>query len=1088
MGEDSLLPASPFDRNVEQTVKSFVCNDTQAILAMKKGAHLLKCGRRGKPKVCPFRLSSVDKPLENSKLNQSFAIVQLETAKDAKKLIWYSGQKERQLMLNTVTKIVHGQRTENFERQLQQDKKHQSFSLVCSNGYSLDLICKDKAQADSWFIGLRAVISWCHRSMPSLGLRSQRVSQSCVNSPAGFMRRKYNLGIIEDATEFEQVLSVCGTPKSLSERCFSDGLSSSSDSLCLSESSIPQMQNPVDGPFGSYYDGSEIRRNHSQRIVVPLNGASLTEKIEILKDVMIWGEGVGGGAIGSEKQLDAFRPTLLESSGMLDVRNISLGEKHAALVTKQGEVFCWGEGSSGKLGHRVNMDAGHPKLVESLDGVTVKSVACGTYRTCAVSRSGELYVWGDTCGANLIGQGKTRCQWVPSKISGPLAGTSVLNVACGEWHMGIVSSCGRLFTCGDGTFGVLGHGNLQSVYQPKEVECLKGLWVKSVACGSWHTAAIVDVIVDRFKFNTVGGKLFTWGDGDKGRLGHADLEKRLLPTCVAQLVDYDFVQVSCGRMLTVALTNKGKVFTMGSSVHGQLGNPQAKDKSITIVDGKLKDEFVKEISSGSYHIAVLTARGSVYTWGKGTNGQLGLGSIEDRNSPTLVELLKDRQVEGIACGSNLTAAICVHKSISASDQSACSGCRMPFGFTRKKHNCYNCGLLFCQACSGKKVINASLAPKKGKPSRVCDPCFHHLQMIAHSVRTLKKESHLAKQMSSPKILLSEEKAESREASNERCHLESTKHLYGIESLNGEDKPLKNQVPKQQDFEIDSSFSVGLPQWGKVPCPATFESCYSKNSRLNLDSNSTVSSSLDINEEMAESNKMLAEEVQRLREEARSLEMQCQTQNQKIQECKETIDKAWTLAKEEAAKRKAANEIVKVLVLKLHSMSEKLSTGKDGKNRVDLNLPKSTPACAESPTLPAVYASAYLLPEINVSSDGKSDSLASSPIVFSSTLKSLNTGKVGHENCRPGDNAHDPTPRTDSRQGRASEWIEQYEPGVYITFTALPGGQKGIKRVRFSRKRFVEKEAERWWEENQVTVYQKYGIEGYCDSNLCHKKR
>lgn len=30
----------------------------------------------------------------------------------------------------------------------------------------------------------------------------------------------------------------------------------------------------------------------------------------------------------------------------------------------------------------------------------------------------------------------------------------------------------------------------------------------------------------------------------------------------------------------------------------------------------------------------------------------------------------------------------------------------------------------------------------------------------------------------------------------------------------------------------------------------------------------------------------------------------------------------------------------------------------------------------------------------------------------------------------------------------AEWMEQYRPGVYITFVMLPTGQKGIKRVRF----------------------------------------
>ncbi|MCI17078.1 ZR1 protein, partial [Trifolium medium] len=151
------------------------------------------------------------------------------------------------------------------------------------------------------------------------------------------------------------------------------------------------------------------------------------------------------------------------------------------------------------------------------------------------------------------------------------------------------------------------------------VESLKGLCVRSVACGTWHTAAIIEVIADRFKYNTSTGKLFTWGDGDEARLGHADSGNKLVPTCVSQLVDYDFVQVSCGRMLTLALTNMGKVFAIGSAKYGQLGNPHVKDRAVLV-------------------------EGSVYTWGKGENGQLGLGDTENRYTPCFVEALRDRQV------------------------------------------------------------------------------------------------------------------------------------------------------------------------------------------------------------------------------------------------------------------------------------------------------------------------------------------------------------------------------------------------------------------------------------------------------------
>lgn len=38
--------------------------------------------------------------------------------------------------------------------------------------------------------------------------------------------------------------------------------------------------------------------------------------------------------------------------------------------------------------------------------------------------------------------------------------------------------------------------------------------------------------------------------------------------------------------------------------------------------------------------------------------------------------------------------------------------------------------------------------------------------------------------------------------------------------------------------------------------------------------------------------------------------------------------------------------------------------------------------------------------------------------------------------------------TDGDANQDSEWVEQDEPGVYITLTSLPGGVKDLKRVRF----------------------------------------
>ncbi|CAF1708346.1 unnamed protein product [Brassica napus] len=289
--------------------------------------------------------------------------------------------------------------------------------------------------------------------------------------------------------------------------------------------------------------------------------------------------------------------------------------------------------------------------------------------------------------------------------------------------------------------------------------------VVSVSCGPWHTVAIVETsTIDRKYHNAKScGKLFTWGDGDKGRLGHVDSKRKLVPTCVSELIDQDFVKVSCGWTLTVALSNRGTVYTMGSSIHGQLGCPRAKDKSINTVLGNLTRQFVKEIACGSHHVAVLTSFGNVYIWGKGANRLLGLGDVRDRNSPVLVESLGDRLVKTIACGLSLTAVICLHKDISLTDQNACSSCKSAFGFTRKKHNCYNCGPLFCNACSSKKAVNAFLAPNKGKLSRVCDSCFNHLWRITEFSNKVKMENR------TPRMQLV---TNARRVSDERTETES----------------------------------------------------------------------------------------------------------------------------------------------------------------------------------------------------------------------------------------------------------------------------------------------------------------------------
>ncbi|KAK6158477.1 hypothetical protein DH2020_005791 [Rehmannia glutinosa] len=55
----------------------------------------------------------------------------------------------------------------------------------------------------------------------------------------------------------------------------------------------------------------------------------------------------------------------------------------------------------------------------------------------------------------------------------------------------------------------------------------------------------------------------------------------------------------------------------------------------------------------------------------------------------------------------------------------------------------------------------------------------------------------------------------------------------------------------------------------------------------------------------------------------------------------------------------------------------------------------------------------------------------------------------------------------------SEWIEEDEPGVYITIRQLADGTRELRRVRFSREKFGEVHAKLWWETNRDRIQAQY---------------
>jgi RCC1 and BTB domain-containing protein len=108
-------------------------------------------------------------------------------------------------------------------------------------------------------------------------------------------------------------------------------------------------------------------------------------------------------------------------------------------------VYTWGRGDDGRLGHGDNGWKYVPRLTHSLTGQIITHVTCGSYHTAAVSSNGDLYTWGGGMYGKL-GHGNETGHSTPRRVEA-LVGLVVIDIACGSRHTAVVTNKGCLYTC-----------------------------------------------------------------------------------------------------------------------------------------------------------------------------------------------------------------------------------------------------------------------------------------------------------------------------------------------------------------------------------------------------------------------------------------------------------------------------------------------------------------------------------------------------------------------------------------------------------------------------------------------------------------
>ena len=142
-------------------------------------------------------------------------------------------------------------------------------------------------------------------------------------------------------------------------------------------------------------------------------------------------------------------------------------------------------------------------------------------------------------------------------------------VTAGDRHTLIYTAEGRVWTFGYGGYGRLGHGGNIHEMVPRMVESVVGVKVAHVAAGGSHTVIC-----------TAEGRVWTFGVGGHGQLGHGGHTNEMVPRMVEGLVGVKVAQVTAGGFHTVICTAEGRVWTFGNGEYGQLGHGGKDRKSV----------------------------------------------------------------------------------------------------------------------------------------------------------------------------------------------------------------------------------------------------------------------------------------------------------------------------------------------------------------------------------------------------------------------------------------------------------------------------------------------------------------------------
>lgn len=335
-------------------------------------------------------------------------------------------------------------------------------------------------------------------------------------------------------------------------------------------------------------------------------------------DNTIWSWGPStGGRIGDNATSNRSSPvSVVGDHNFVKIFNGRGNADISGAIKDDGNIWNWGEGSSGGLGQdSVTVDRSSP--VSVVGDHSFIETSSGSAHNAGLKVDGTLWKWGTDSNGRLGRNTQNENKSSPVSVIGD---HSFVDVQSGTSNTVARKDDGTAWAWGLNSSGRLGDDTIINRSSPVSV------------IGD-HSFVEIGMSTASAGCRKEDGSVWTWGEGTTSELGQGTVAvDRSSPISVVG--DHSFINVQAANNHMLAMKSDGTAWAWGFNTFGSLGDDTTNGRSSPI--SVIGDHSFIVIAAGGATSGGYKEDGSIWTWGQNTSGQVGDNTTANRSSPVSV--------------------------------------------------------------------------------------------------------------------------------------------------------------------------------------------------------------------------------------------------------------------------------------------------------------------------------------------------------------------------------------------------------------------------------------------------------------------